>query len=77
MLQGPSHYDVVDLTGRWELNQSYQLRFGIENLLDKDPQITNYNPSAGTAFNSGQGTTNAGYYDVLGRRYFVGFKTRF
>ena len=75
--QGPSHYDILDLTGNWEITQSYQLRFGVENLLDKDPEITNYNPTPNGTFNSGAGTTIPGYYDVLGRRYFVGFKARF
>lgn len=75
--QGPAHYDVLDLTGNWELSQSYQVRFGVENVLDKAPQITNYDPTPGATFNSGQGTTLPGYYDVLGRRYFVGFKARF
>jgi outer membrane receptor protein involved in Fe transport len=74
---GPSHYDVFDLTGSWEISQSYQVRFGVENLLDKDPEITSSNPTPDLTFNSGQGTTLPGYYDVLGRRYFVGFKARF
>lgn len=75
--QGPDHYDIFDLTGNWEINQTYQVRFGIENLLDKDPEITNSNPTPGGTFTTGQGTTLPGYYDVLGRRYFVGFKARF
>ncbi len=75
--QGPGHYDVFDLTGTWEITQSYQVRFGVENLFDKDPEITNSNPTAGGSFTTGQGTTLPGYYDVLGRRYFVGFKARF
>ena len=80
--QGPSHYDILDLTGNWEISQTYQLRFGVENVLDKEPEITNYDPTTtGVApnltYNSGQGTTLPGYYDVLGRRYFVGFKARF
>ena len=35
------------------------------------------NPGAYSLPNSGQGTTNGGYYDVLGRSYFVGFKAKF
>jgi outer membrane receptor protein involved in Fe transport len=75
--QGPDHYDVFDLTGNWEISQTYQVRFGVENLLDKDPEVTNSNPTAGGSFTTGQGTTLPGYYDVLGRRYYVGFKARF
>lgn len=70
--QGPSHYDVVDLTGNWEISSTYSARFGVENVFDTDPEITN-----STLTSTGQGTTNPGYYDVLGRRYFVGFKARF
>lgn len=75
--RGPGHYDIVDLSGNWDISETFQLRFGIENLFDSDPEITNYNPTADLTFDSGQGTTLPGYYDVLGRRYFVGFKTRF
>ena len=35
------------------------------------------NPGAYSLGTSGQGSTNGGYYDVLGRRYFLGFKAKF
>ena len=35
------------------------------------------NPSSYSLGTSGQGSTNGGYYDVLGRRYFLGFKAKF
>ncbi|MEP7313147.1 MAG: TonB-dependent receptor [Pseudomonadota bacterium] len=35
------------------------------------------NPTAYSIGNSGQGTTSGGYYDVLGRRFYVGLKARF
>jgi iron complex outermembrane recepter protein len=35
------------------------------------------NPGAYSLGTTGQGTTNGGYYDVLGRRYFLGFKAKF
>ncbi len=35
------------------------------------------NPGAYSLANSGQGTSSGGYYDVLGRRYYVGLKARF
>jgi len=34
-------------------------------------------PFAYSLATSGQGTTNGGFYDVLGRRYFIGLKARF
>jgi iron complex outermembrane recepter protein len=75
---GPTNYDMLDLTAIWEISQGYQVRLGIENLFDTQPQITNWNPATpDLAFSRSAGSTNPGYYDVLGRRYFVGFKTRF
>jgi hypothetical protein len=35
------------------------------------------NPTTYLLPNSGLGTTNGGFYDVLGRRYFVALKARF
>jgi iron complex outermembrane recepter protein len=35
------------------------------------------NPTTYTLPNSGQGTTSGGYYDTLGRRYYLGFKAQF
>jgi outer membrane receptor protein involved in Fe transport len=35
------------------------------------------NPGTYSLPNSGQGLTSGGYYDVLGRRYYVGLKARF
>jgi outer membrane receptor protein involved in Fe transport len=35
------------------------------------------NPTTYSLPNSGQGTTSGGYYDTLGRRYYLGFKAQF
>jgi len=35
------------------------------------------NPTSYSLANSGAGSTNGGFYDVLGRRYFIGLKARF
>ncbi len=35
------------------------------------------NPTSYSIGTSSQGTSSGGYYDVLGRRYFVGLKARF
>lgn len=68
-------YDLFNLNGSWSVNPMLRLRFGIDNLLDEDPVITNRNvltrnPNNGSA-------TDAGNYDVLGRRYFVGVSVDF
>ena len=100
-------YDVIDLSGFWNINQTFSVRFGIDNVFDKDPASTGItrgyeydssksaadnaarlnavcngapgciNPAAYSFHNSGAGTTSGGYYDVLGRRYYVGFKAKF
>src|SRR5690606_22797525 len=71
-------YDKFDLSGGWSFGQdvSYQLRFGIDNLLDEQPEITGRNPGI-TVPTSGVGSTNSNFYDVIGRNYFVGFKVQF
>jgi outer membrane receptor protein involved in Fe transport len=50
-----------------------QLRFGIDNLLDTEPEIVGFNPGQ----NNAMGATNAGFYDILGRRYYAGVKFSF
>jgi outer membrane receptor protein involved in Fe transport len=66
---GAGSYDVFGLTGSYAIGR-YTLRAGIDNLLDEDPQSINAIPGG----DSNSDTTNASFYDVLGRRYFVGLK---
>jgi outer membrane receptor protein involved in Fe transport len=76
-------YDIFDLNTNWQLPHAMQLRFGIQNLFDRDPAITGkttailVNGSPVTVANSGQGTTNPAYYDPMGRRFYVGLKAKF
>jgi outer membrane receptor protein involved in Fe transport len=64
-------YDAFDLTGGYEFGNRWSLRYGMDNLLDRKPEITDATPwSAGSA-------TNANFYDVLGRAAYVGFSARF
>lgn len=69
---GPRDYHIFDLAARWAVTDLIDLRAGIDNLFDRDPMITSRSPT-----NSGQGVTSSGYYDVLGRRYYVGMTARF
>jgi iron complex outermembrane recepter protein len=64
-------YDVFDLSGGFMLRDNWRLRYGIDNLLDKDPVFTN-----ATRFTRGT-ATNGGFYDVLGRRAYVGLALSF
>jgi outer membrane receptor protein involved in Fe transport len=53
------------------LRDSWQLRYGIDNLLDEEPVFTN-----ATRYTRGT-TTLGGFYDVLGRRAYVGMSVNF
>ncbi len=71
-------YDLFDLTGTFKVTSAYILRAGVENLLDRQPEISGATPGIpGTLPSSGQGITYAGNYDVIGRRFYVGLKARF
>jgi len=65
-------YDIFDAFGNWGITETVALRFGIDNLLDKQPPRTGVDPGN----NNGLGT-NAGYYDVIGRRYYAGLNLTF
>jgi outer membrane receptor protein involved in Fe transport len=87
-------YDIFDLSGTWDINETFSVRFGITNLFDTEP--VNFASTAGRpagsdldVCNGAPGCTNpssyslgslggfmGGYYDTLGRRFFVGVKAR-
>lgn len=56
-----------DLTGSYELLDNVTLRMGVNNLADEEPQL--YTPNV-------QANTDPSLYDILGRRYFLGFEVR-
>ena len=72
-----SSYNVFDFSAGWTINKTYSLRFGIDNVLDTPPVITGMRTSADPYPTSGQGVTEAGFYDILGRRFFAGVKAKF
>jgi outer membrane receptor protein involved in Fe transport len=104
---GVAAYDVFDLSGSWSINDTLSMRFGVDNVLDKEPSVTTasqgrpYDTTKSSAENaaalralcvdkpgcqvpasyslgsSGQGSTSGGYYDTLGRRFYVGLKAQF
>jgi len=69
-LSTPS-YNIFDLSGGYDISDSVSLRFGIDNLFDKDPPVTN-----ATIYSAGS-ATNAGFYDVLGRRGWLAMAFEF
>ena len=66
------HY--FDLSGVFEINDTWSVRAGIQNLLDEDPPIPG-NDWGGTTEVSGN--TYPAIYDPLGRKYWFGVKAAF
>lgn len=64
-------YDAFDFSGGYTFRESWQLRYGIDNVFDEQPVYTN-----ATRFTRGT-ATNGGFYDVLGRRAYVGLAVSF
>lgn len=72
-----SDYNVFDLTGRLNINPKTTLRFGIENVFDTPPVITGARNNLDPHPSDGQGVTEAGFYDILGRQFYVGVEANF
>jgi outer membrane receptor protein involved in Fe transport len=64
-------YEVFDLSGGFSFRDNWDVRYGIDNLLDEEPLFTN-----ATRYTRGT-ATNGGFYDVLGRRAYVGLAVSF
>jgi outer membrane receptor protein involved in Fe transport len=79
VLQGAGAYDRLDLFAGWRVNETYQLRAGVDNLFDRDPPVFGADPTLSTTRNGNAAgvTLPGGVYDLLGRRYYVGVKARF
>jgi len=67
--------DYLDVAALWNINKTFTLRAGINNLLDQDPPIV----GSGTADPSilGNGNTFPGTYDALGRLVFLNLTMKF
>jgi outer membrane receptor protein involved in Fe transport len=66
-------HDELDLTGIWTVTDGITLRAGVENLTNAEPEIVGRIPGVNNAY----GQTDPGYYDVLGRRYYIGASAKF
>ncbi len=83
--QGAGAYSIFNLTGNWNVTKIFALSGGVDNLFDVQPErigagqvqtIAAVN-GGGTTVLDGVGSTSAGFYDVLGRRFFVNVKFRY
>lgn len=71
-------YDIFDFSANWTWTETWQFRFGIDNVFDTDAVITGRQTDfGGNRPTSGAGTTLPGFYDALGRRWFVGTTANF
>jgi outer membrane receptor for ferrienterochelin and colicin len=70
-------YDVFDLSGSWDVTEKIALRYGIDNLADRRPVWTGARTAADPHPTTGAGETEAGFYDILGRSFYVGVKASF
>lgn len=61
--------NYFDVAGTWELYENTSIRFGVNNILDKDPPVGT-NTRVGAGF--GNGNTFPQVYDALGRWVFIG-----
>ncbi|HUF72848.1 MAG TPA: TonB-dependent receptor [Gammaproteobacteria bacterium] len=71
---GPDSYNIFNFRGGFAIADNYDLRFGIDNLFDTDPELTASNPAGG---DTNTDVTMPSLYDVLGRRYYVGLRVSF
>jgi len=77
-VQGVNAHDQFDLFGRWALSKRYELRAGVDNLLDADPEVVGavHNTANPSLSNNALGSTNANY-DTFGRRFYIAVKASF
>ena len=70
---GAESYNNFGLFAGFQINDRLDLRAGIDNLFDEDPVIVEARPGV----DSNSDVTRADYYDILGRRAYVGLKMSF
>ena len=68
---GVKSHDHFDWFGRWVVNERYELRGGIDNLFDTEPEVV-----GASATNNAFGSTSP-EYDTFGRRFYLAFKASF
>lgn len=71
--KGANDYNILDMFGHWNFSDALSVRAGIDNLLDTQPEIVGRTPGQTNA----SGSTSAGFYDTLGRRFYLGAQLRY
>ena len=70
--QMPSR-SFFDISALFRVQRKLVLRFGVNNILDREPPLVAFGEGAGTASPSLNGNTYPQWYDPLGRYMFAGF----
>jgi iron complex outermembrane receptor protein len=70
-------YNWFDLSGTWKIKDGYTLRFGVNNVFDKDPPIVDSSNFGLASPPFGNGNTYPQVYDSLGRTFFIGLTADF
>jgi outer membrane receptor protein involved in Fe transport len=70
-------YDIFDLAVSWSATERTTVRMGVDNVFDVDPVPTAGRSAADPNPTTGMGTTEAGFYDVLGRQLYIGVSAAF
>ena len=64
--------NYIDVAATWNFMENYEVRFGINNVMDDDPPV-----SAQVGAGAGNGNTYPQVYDALGRYMFMGVTAKF
>jgi outer membrane receptor protein involved in Fe transport len=67
--------NYFDLSASWRIKDNYTLRFGVNNIFDRDPPLISQD-TAGTDVRA-NGNTYPGVYDALGRYLFMSITADF
>ncbi len=82
--EGIAPYDILGLSFGYSINSHLSMRAGVDNLLNVDPPISNFDPgntavltARGYPTGYSAGSIASGVYDRLGRSFYAGFKLSF
>jgi outer membrane receptor protein involved in Fe transport len=75
---GAPAYDLFNLNGSVAIRKDVSFRMGVDNLFNKAPPLfgVNTNPKVASGELAG-GSYNPAYYDVNGRRFYLGINVKF
>ena len=71
-IAGADSFDYVDLVGRVSIGDRFEIYGGVNNVSDEEPPQIGGEPE-GTTWSG----TNQGFYDGIGRSFYLGFRGSF